>query len=127
MTAAIDYGTCGRDRDLLRERNDCAVIALAVASQISYADCHRYLAQNGRRLRSASGRTVELYQNVLDMVQVPREEWAGRTVRTFAANCDAGTYIVMTSGHVLCVRHGVAEDWTSGRLHRITRVWRVVE
>lgn len=38
---------------------------------------------------------------------------------------DNGTYLVLFSHHIACVKNQVFHDWTGGRRHRIREIWRV--
>jgi len=38
---------------------------------------------------------------------------------------DNGTYLVLYSRHIACVKNTLFHDWTGGRRHRINEIWRV--
>jgi hypothetical protein len=57
----------------------------------------------------------------------PGIDYDSTTVKSLAKELTTGTYLVGTSGHVLCLRDGVVHDWTDGRCHRIRDVWEVTE
>jgi hypothetical protein len=55
------------------------------------------------------------------------KQYKGRTVRTLERELPAGKrFLVYTRGHVLGVRHGKVEDYTAGRLHRVTKIEEIV-
>lgn len=52
-------------------------------------------------------------------------DYNAATVRSLQRELTTGTYLVQTDGHLLCLRDGIAEDFTNGRLHRVELVYRV--
>ena len=121
----IDYGTCQAAAYQKRERNDCAVKAVAVTTQTPYEEVHALFKALGRRDR---GRTMDwvTVQAVLKLgyTRIPREV-DGKTIRTAAPKLTNGRYLVFVRGHVLAVVDGKTEDWSDGRLNRIKCVYEV--
>lgn len=123
-----------------RELNDCAVIALALATGTDYAKTHATLKANGRPDRKgtpwiASARALRdlgfRAEGITDFgrrMQNGRLECRARTVASIPSDpyFTKGTFLVNVRGHILCVVDGQVLDWTDGRRHRIVAVWRVV-
>lgn len=127
------------------DRNDCAVIAIAAATGLSYEAAHSLAKaagrKNGRGIRqaqtmaalAAAGKTtVEL--EPLDFIKkYPRPHQILKSVTTHHPDRfpdvwkDGNTYLLFTRGHVLAVVNGVNCDWTRGRAKRIRWIYRVLD
>lgn len=112
------------------ERNDCAVRALTLATDGSYALIGRWLALNGHRptRSSACADTRGAMRGVLGAyaLEARQVQVKGRTLITLARELKRGTFIVFVRAHVLCVKDGVVLDWARGRGLRVKDVYRVV-
>ena len=138
-----------RRSDRWRERNDCTVKALAIATGKTYEQAHGALALRGRNFRKGvTMSTLRLAASDLgftkkevfcrrfserDHLYPPdkekaakyrRSRWAkGKTIKAIKPHLPKrGAYLIETSTHVLCVRAGEVHDWTSDRRHRIVKV-----
>jgi hypothetical protein len=132
-------------RETFRETNDCGVRALSLAFDVPYAEMHAFLRKHGRRDRKGTpweaidaavkhysgGRiTGSYFGAVYDRPHIVGH-WSALwfreqiTVASFERLMPKGTYLVNTSGHVLCVRDYKALDFTSGRRHRVKRYLRI--
>lgn len=123
------------DRLAMREREDCTVVALSHAADISYADAWCVLDDEGRVPRRGT-----YYQNLhrallgfgREARLIPFESplyRRARTVRTLERHIPkAGVFLAYTSrrSHVLCIRDGYVHDWSRGRLNRIAEVYEIV-
>ena len=111
----------------MRETNDCAVKAIAIATSTPYVKVHRLCRQAGRRPRK--GTHLNIMKRVLAELGWKihyRPEWKGKTATTLKVPF-SGRYIAFTSQyrHALALRGGLVKDWTDGRRHRIIRVWEI--
>lgn len=137
-----------------RERNDCTVKALAIATGKTYEQAHGALALRGRNYRK--GTTMSTVFRALDDLgftqkeiyrrdfadrdhlyppdkerakKMRRTRWAkGRTMKSIQPHLpQRGVFLISTSSHVLCVRAGEVHDWTTNRKHRITHVHHITK
>ena len=124
----MDFSTMKSAADAFCETNDCAVKAVALATGEDYGATRWLFTEFGRRPRH--GTPVHITKKVMDYLgydMVECRDWFdARTIRSLEPEITStGSYLVRTSRHILCVKNGVVEDWTRGRLHRIINVWRV--
>lgn len=102
---------------------DCAVIAIALACDVTYDKAHEALAAAGRR----DGRPTYDWTMVqaLKILGWKAEvaNWKGKTAATL--KLPYGRHLVFVRGHVFCNKAGQSHDWTNGRRHRICKVWKL--
>jgi hypothetical protein len=136
---------CRTAAALFGETNDCAVRAIACAFDVPYAKVHAFMKAKGRPDRKGTdfaiidaavqhfsgGRiTGNFYGAVYDRPRIVGH-WVNLwvreqlTVRAFEREMPKGTYLIYTARHLLCVRDYKAEDFTSGRRHRVRRYLRI--
>ncbi len=138
-----------RRSDKWRERNDCTVKALAIATGKTYEQAHGALALRGRNFRKGTNMSTvwkaardlgftekEVYcrhfsehdwhapEKKERAKKMRRTRWAkGKTIKSIKPYLPKrGAYLIQTSSHILCVRAGEVHDWTSDRRHRIVKV-----
>ena len=123
--------TVMRESNHLREHLDCAVRAVAIATDYEYDDVHYAFGVCGRLPRRSTPwhiteRVVKLLR--FRMVDVT-DQFDARTVRTLEREMkhNRGRYLVRVSRHVLPVVDGCVYDGTKGRLHRIVYIYKLVE
>ena len=116
----------------LGDDRDCAVRAVAIATQLPYMDVWKTFTKQGRRFRRGA-RFDDITKPVLrklgfNPLQIDPPGDA-KTVRTLARElADAeGAYLVRVSRHLLCIRDGEVQDWTRDRLHRVNQVYKVID
>jgi hypothetical protein len=112
------------------ETRDCAVRAVSVAARVSYDKAHEILAAKGRRRRK--GTPVDITRVAMESLGFNLTEVTGRfqakTIRTLKREIPSeGTFLVRTSGHILCVQDGEVHDWTNGRVHKILTIEQVTK
>lgn len=128
-----------------RETNDCAVRAVALATDTPYETVLDLLTRMGRLSRKSTQtsileRAVELLGYKMQYVpdhhfirQYPRAHQRLKHVTTHHPDrfkkvwADGNTYLMYTAGHVLCIKNGTNHDWTRGRSCRSEGIYRVVE
>lgn len=132
--------------DEYKDRNDCAVKAVAVVTGCDYDLAHKMLAARGRKFREGtlSFMTKEVIRRLgfkLELIDhMARRDlyckkktgnyvYKSVTTHHFAlypeAWKDGNTYLVNTSDHVLGVIDGTVHDWTIGSSKRVTSVYKV--
>ncbi len=112
-----------------RDNNDCAVVAISLATSTPYNRVYRLLANLGRRL---NGRTKREYtERAIDYLgyELKTISCEAKTIRGLKTELVflPPTCLVFTRGHVLCASNYKIYDWTDDRLHRITKIQEVVE
>jgi hypothetical protein len=136
---------CRTAAALFGETNDCAVRSIALAFDRPYAEVHAFCKAKGRPNRKGTpfhvidaavqhfsgGRITGNFAGaVYDRPRIVGH-WVNlwvreqMTVSRFERWMPKGTYLVYTSRHLLCVRDYKAEDFTSGRRHRVRRYLRI--
>lgn len=110
----------------LKEKNDCAVRAVALACGVSYGVAHTALGMNGRNHR---GRTEDyiIFRTIHQLGFTYRKiKVKSKTIRALEKELPAeGVFLVRVRGHILCIRDGMNPDWAQGRLHRIMVVHQI--
>ena len=107
------------------ETNDCAVKALAAATENQYPDAHKALKVFGRRNRKGtyfSHMTKPAVKSLgYQLTEVKGHK--GVTINRIPSHLDSSkTYLIQTARHILCVKNGQVVDWTAGRRHRVKSV-----
>ena len=113
-------------RDKQGETNDCAVISIAIATGKTYDEAHTALRRAGRRRRR--GCSTSVMQTALWLLGFEFEKldtWKGKTPATLTLP-RKDNYIALTCDHALAIKFGLIKDWTDGRRHRITEVWKII-
>ncbi len=122
------YSLLVEARARLSEQRDCSIIALALASGVSYEESRRVLGLYGRR--PASGATYSticgaLSHLGLDYTRASLPE--AKTLKTLHRESWAydGVYLVFTATHVACLRDGQLIDWAIDTKKRIVGFWKI--
>ena len=130
-TALHDAGRAGSFRP--RQKNDCTVRAVALATQIGYDEAYELLAAAGRKCSKGFAFKPWADQAAINGY---RFEWQGvrkqrgRPRLGLALFCQlypTGTYIVLVKRHVLTVIDGVCHDcFISDAQQPVQGFWRVI-
>lgn len=117
------------DSERFNEKNDCAVKAVALATGKPYADVRARMMRIGRRPKK--GTPIWVTEAVLreygyKMVLETRFPHARTPITAARTMPKRGVYLIRTRRHILCYRAGKIQDWTDGRRHRITAIWKIV-
>jgi hypothetical protein len=133
-----------RTKSMMKEKNDCVVRAVAAAVGCVYSTAHQfckdvYRRQDNKGVRNMVGLTKDIENKELQLdginfkcklmdedvltnkYKVNGDVIARRkTVKSFIKDFSKGTYIVLVSGHALCVKDGVmidniGEEWRPTR------------
>jgi len=128
-----------------REQGDCAVIAVAMACNVSYEDAHTALARYGRKFGQgtpthiiwaamrALGKDVRALSSRQFINEYPRPHNTLRGVtshhpRRFAKVWkDGQTYLFLTASHILACVDGQVHDWSVNRALRVNVVYQVID
>lgn len=112
------------------ETNDCTVIATALITGWEYGDARQYLAELGRK--PGCGFNTQLIARSLGGIGFGvtklspyRPGGAQYTMTTIGRRYRSGRYFVRIKGHVAAMVDGQVLDWTAGRRHKVTGVWKV--
>lgn len=119
-------------RKALGEKNDCAVVAIALVCRTTYPKAHALLTHYGRRT-GGSTETQAILAAVKDSgFRVERVEkylqpnGSRYTPKTIGGYLKRGYYLCFTAGHVFTVINGVVEDWSGDSHRRIKSIYKVV-
>lgn len=120
------YEGARAESQALREKDDCAVVAMTIATGLPYADVHLTFAACGRRARRRTPMYITDWAAERLGVRLTRVPFPRSTLRTIGDRLDPlKTYLVRTSGHIVCVEGGRVHDWAAGSLRRVRSVWEV--
>lgn len=111
----------GRKSAGIKDRNDCTVRALALATGTSYEEAHSALAEDDRQIGKGHDFKGWLYRLawqgknyhgfIFDWVAFKAERGNSRMTRErFCREYPTGTYILREAKHVFAVIDGVAHD-----------------
>lgn len=141
------YNSYQRQSAAFRETNDCAVIAIASATEHPYADVHAALKRAGRKNRQGTYQHQQLAamkQLGVTHTTLPRAwgangyygwelgagvEITSKTVNKLEAELQKKAYgrrfLIYVSRHVLAFNGHEITDWTKGRNHRIRAIMEI--
>lgn len=123
----IDFQQVKVRSSKMRERNDCAVKALAIAASKPYEEVHSVFKKHGRRNRRGTPlhiifRAAREYSPNVEYKPIRKPCGGKYTARTIGQALPKGNYIIHYNGHVAAMVDGMVEDWTDGRCHRVLAV-----
>ena len=115
----------------IKERNDCAVKAIAIVCNIKYQDAWKLASKFGRRFGGRTSALKTTYPAIqskgfsIDRLKSHKMNKA-KTIKSLKPLIPSkGVFLVFTKGHILAVRGGEIHDWTEDRRHRILAILRV--
>ena len=98
-----------------KENNYCAVIAVAVAADVSYGKARSYLFKEGRK--DGKGTYPVWTYRALEKLGYTTTEYNGKYPKTLATAArilpKRGTFAIHTRGHISVVQDGVLQDWAA--------------
>ncbi len=98
-----------------QENNYCAVIAVAVAADVSYGKARSYLFKEGRK--DGKGTQPVWTYRALEKLGYTTAEYSGKYPKTLATAARVlpkrGTFLIHTRGHISAVKDGVLQDWAA--------------
>jgi len=107
------------------ETNCCAVIAVAAAAQVAFGKAYRIMQRLGRPNRR--GTPHHVYEQALEQLGYRLEPYdiaMGKTLVTAKRNCPKrGTFLILTSRHITCIRDGEMIDWAADNNSRKRIIW----
>ena len=126
------------------ETKDCAVKAVAIVLNITYADAHARLKARGRKngcgtstlmiheVIRAAGKQLQWTPQESITAKYPGKHSQKKIVTTnqpdrfHKAWADGKTYLMYTPGHVLAVVNGVNHDWTRGKSKQCSSLYEII-
>ena len=132
----MDLKTIHNTSEYKSDRGCCAVVATAVVFDLDFKTAQQYYDRAGRKRRSGTslftiGKVMAELKH-LQPVKVeeenPKTYTKGKTmtanncINYLDGNCN---YIALTTNHAIGIKAGKVEDWTEGRRHRITKLYKV--
>ena len=134
-----------------KDRNNCTVMATSLLCDIPYNTAYNACRDVGRRKHN-HGMTYGEVNKVIKSLGFKLEEVSTRSRAPWNGNkwtvdfeprqpnghgytCKSihkllpnkGKYLLCFRGHVCAYVDGKVEDWTNGRKHRVTKVWKITE
>ncbi len=120
-----------RYRKKLNEKNDCVVVAVAIAARMTYERAHGICQYQGRKI----GKGIP-HRDVLDHLEILgykveqvknliQKNGSKYTNKTIGNKLKKGYYIVKNNGHVAAVVNGTIEDWSNGRQFHILSAYKI--
>jgi len=98
-----------------QENNYCAVIAVAIAADVSYGKARSYLFKEGRK--DGKGTYPAWTYRALEKLGYTTTEYNGKYPKTLATAArilpKRGTFAIHTRGHISVVQDGVLQDWAA--------------
>jgi hypothetical protein len=126
----IDFKEVKVSSSKMRERNDCAVKALAIVASKPYEEIHALMKSLGRKDRRGTSRNIvwkaaqKLNPEVgYEAIRKPNGRYY--TARTIGEALPKGNYMILYRGHLAAMVDGMVEDWTDGRCHRVLAVYKM--
>ena len=123
------YEKIQKASSILREENDCSVIALAVASGKSYEEVHSLFTYFGRL--NGKGVKLDTIKNVahqlhlrLDPILV-KNTTTNQFIKWIACKRNE-KYLLLTRGHIATVVNGTLMDWRKQNSRaRVWNAWKI--
>ena len=123
------------------EKNDCVVRSLATATNVQYETAHEFVKEFFGRTNKRGTNNVAIAAQMLkfettgielgnkkftlrilgkgeikNLYKLKGEQiWRQKTLKSFIASHQKGTYMVMVAGHALTVKDGEVLDWSSNK------------
>ena len=122
-----------RSNELRTDTNDCVVKALAIVGRMTYKKAHAIAKSYGRKHGQGmySSTWVPMFKaQGLEFTEIKRQRqkngsaWTPKTVGQVTKN---GYFLALVRGHVIAIHNGVIQDWTDGRRHHITKIWKITK
>ena len=140
---ASDYSNMRAQSCAMNENNDCAVVALAIVCNVSYAVAHAELKKLGRKDRKGTffHHTAQAVKNLGKSLQYVSarsfiDTYPGvhknlkhvttHHPRRFNKCFDPSkTYLFQTRRHILAVKNGETKDWTVNKAKQVVAIHEV--
>jgi len=112
-----------------QENNYCAVIAVAVAADVSYGKARSYLFKEGRK--TGKGTYPVWTYRALAKLGYTTAEYNGKYPKTLATAARVlpkrGMFLIHTRGHISAVKDGVLQDWAAatGSRKRVLDIYEI--
>ena len=122
-------------RERCGEGGWCSVIAVAVATGVSFGKARSMLYKHGKRTNGRGAYVFGIHNTLEEMGYklslVKHKAPTLISIQQELANTE-GTYFVYTKRHVTAIHNGICEDWSNNEYGRRTRynvesVWKVTK
>lgn len=111
-----------------KESSHCAVIAVAIAADVSYGKARSYLFNEGRK--TGQGTYPQWTYNALNKLGYTLHVYTGDYPKTLSTAArilpKRGTFLIRTCDHMSAVKDGVLQDWAAATGSR-KRVLEIIE
>jgi len=120
-------------RSVMKEANDCSVLALAMSCLTTYHSAHTALKIAGRRDRHGvfpehiRHATRTLGHTFGPMLRPKQSNGSKYTPKTLAKAYPKGRYLAFSRDHVFALIDGKVQDWHEGRRYHIINVYQLKE
>lgn len=127
------------------DSNDCAVIALSLATETDYDKVHKLCETHGRLKKQGTKMTItrkvlkdlgfkaRLLHTETFIDKYPKPHSNLKNVTThhldrFPEAFDSNkVYLFRTKNHILCVKGGKVQDWTRGRSKHVREIYEITK
>lgn len=140
-----EYRTSCLSSEAQKENNDCAVVAVAVATGTPYNEVHRLMKENGRK--EGRGTFTNITKATLaalgyDMKTVRMRDYIDRypgnhkNLKSVTSHhprrfnevwADGNTYLFQSNAHIWAVVNGQNHDWSINRALRVIDICKIVK
>lgn len=125
-----EYKEASVESDKYKEKHDCAVVAVSIATGIDYNVVHAIFAKFGRE--NGLGVDMDVIESVLEyfnFLWVDENRFSAKTMKTLGRQLthEKGTFLVTVSRHISCAKDGFIHDWIAGRQIRIIEIIRIID
>src|SRR5262245_49498871 len=140
-TLYTEHRSSSRD---MNERNDCAVVAVAIVCGVDYKVAHAALAAEGRKPRRGTynamtqsaikklGKTLRPIRtrDIIETYPMPHRRNCQYVTthhpRRFPKSWDPKkVYLISVRGHILAVKNGEVQDWSRNKSMRVLSIYEV--
>jgi hypothetical protein len=101
-----------KERKAYNEKNDCFVVAFAIAFNTTYEKAHRHASLQMHRKHRRGTFTMLYFKKSLkktpvELLEIPPKN----TLSSFVKTHNTGRYIILVSGHALAMVDGTVYDY----------------
>ena len=140
-----EYRISRLNSEEFKENNDCAVVAVSVATGTPYNVVHKIMKQNGRKegrgtFHTITKKTLAVLGYELKTVWardfIDRYPGRHKNLRSVTSHhprrfhdvwADGKTYLFQSNSHIWCVRDGENRDWSINRALRVIHIYELVK
>lgn len=126
----VTYEDIKKESAYMKDSGCCSVISMATALNIPFTTAQTYLKRGGRKISKGasmssikiayrlSGHELHSFKNYIN-VKRP-------TISQVCRQFSKGTFVLSVRGHILTIKNGVPQDWTSSSSrHQVIQILQV--